>query len=355
MENQDLWSVSDAEFDVNSMSGFGSEEQSTEPEQQEEVQEDQQQHEEYTQQESEQVQEESLYDAEPTEEQSVETTGSDGINYEAEYRKVVGTPFKANGKEITVDSAEDAIKLMQMGANYHKQMQQLKPAKRVIAMLEQAGLMDEQKLNHVIDIMNGNSQAIHKLIQERNIDVSDLYSNEEIDYTPNQHQVSDERIEIDTLFNELNGTEHGKRVLQDVVGGWDEKSRHAIGQTPDILRVLSSQVENGIYDVIVAEVDKQRMLGNIPANAPMLQAYEQVGKYLQANGRLTPTSSKHQGQTAPVQRTTVASQQQATAPTGSNTRKRVANSARTSNSSTISQQMENVFAMSDEEFKRKYS
>ena len=169
MENQDLWSVSDAEFDVNSMSGFGSEEQGTEPEQQEEVQEDQQQHEEYTQQESEQFQEESSYDAEPTEEQSVETTGSYGVNYEAEYRKVVGTPFKANGKEITVDSAEDAIKLMQMGANYHKQMQQLKPAKRVIAMLEQAGLMDEQKLNHVIDIMNGNSQAIHKLIQERNL------------------------------------------------------------------------------------------------------------------------------------------------------------------------------------------
>ena len=355
METQDLWSVSDAEFDVNSMSGFGSENSSTEPVQQEEVHEEQQPHEEQPQHEDEYIQEESPYEGVSNEEHVEESSGSDGIDYEAEYRKVIGTAIKANGKEIVIDSAEDAIKLIQMGANYHKQMQQLKPAKRVIAMLEQAGLMDEQKLNHVIDIMNGNSQAIHKLIQERNIDVSDLYSNEEIDYTPNQHQVSDERIEIDALFNELNGTEYGKRVLQDVVGGWDEKSRHAIGQTPDILRVLSSQVENGIYDVIVAEVDKQRMLGNIPANAPMLQAYEQVGKYLQANGRLTPTSSKHQGQTAPVQRTTVASQQQATAPTGSNTRKRVANAARTSNSSTISQQMENVFAMSDEEFKRKYS
>ena len=242
---------------------------------------------------------------------------------------------------------------MQMGANYHKQMQQLKPAKRIIAMLEQAGMLDENKLNHAIDIMNGNSAAIHKLIQERNVDVSDLYSDSEVDYTPNQHQVTDERIELDTLFNELNSTSHGQRVLQEVAGTWDEKSRYTIGQTPEILRLLSNQIENGIYDVIVAEVDKQRMLGNIPANAPMLQAYEQVGKYLQANGRLIPAGS-NVGK-VPTQQTKEFKQHQATVPSnGSNTRKRVANTARSSTSS-ISTQMDNVFAMSDEDFKRKYS
>ena len=242
---------------------------------------------------------------------------------------------------------------MQMGANYHKQMQQLKPAKRIIAMLEQAGMLDENKLNHAIDIMSGNSAAIHKLIQERNVDVSDLYSDSEVDYTPNQHQVTDERIELDTLFNELNSTSHGQRVLQEVAGTWDEKSRYTIGQTPEILRLLSNQIENGIYDVIVAEVDKQRMLGNIPANAPMLQAYEQVGKYLQANGRLIPAGS-NVGK-VPTQQTKEFKQHQATVPSnGSNTRKRVANTAR-SNTSSISTQMDNVFAMSDEDFKRKYS
>lgn len=59
------------------------------------------------------------------------------------------------------------LSLVQMGANYHKQMQQLKPAKRIIAMLEQAGMfLMKNKLNHAIDIMSGNSAAIHKLIQE---------------------------------------------------------------------------------------------------------------------------------------------------------------------------------------------
>ena len=350
--SDNIWEVSDAEYDVDSISDFeltAPAEQETEEviehEQDEQVYEDEPEH---------QEEHVDVYQDAQESEDEVEDTPSDSTtDYESQYKKIVGTPFKANGKEITVDSAEDAIKLMQMGANYHKQMQQLKPAKRIIAMLEQAGMLDENKLNHAIDIMNGNSAAIHKLIQERNVDVSDLYSDSEVDYTPNQHQVTDERIELDTLFNELNSTSHGQRVLQEVAGTWDEKSRYTIGQTPEILRLLSNQIESGIYDVIVAEVDKQRMLGNIPANAPMLQAYEQVGKYLQANGRLIPAGS-NVGK-VPTQQTKEFKQHQATVPSnGSNTRKRVANTARSSTSS-ISTQMDNVFAMSDEDFKRKYS
>ena len=350
--SDNIWEVSDAEYDVDSISDF----EPTEPVEQQtedliEHEQDEQVYEDEPEHQEEHV--DVYQDAQEAEDEVEDTSSDSATDYESQYKKIVGTPFKANGKEITVDSAEDAIKLMQMGANYHKQMQQLKPAKRIIAMLEQAGMLDENKLNHAIDIMNGNSAAIHKLIQERNVDVSDLYSDSEVDYTPNQHQVTDERIELDTLFNELNSTSHGQRVLQEVAGTWDEKSRYTIGQTPEILRLLSNQIENGIYDVIVAEVDKQRMLGNIPANAPMLQAYEQVGKYLQANGRLIPAGS-NVGK-VPTQQTKEFKQHQATVPSnGSNTRKRVANTAR-SNTSSISTQMDNVFAMSDEDFKRKYS
>lgn len=350
--SDNIWEVSDAEYDVDSISDF----EPTEPVEQQtedliEHEQDEQVYEDEPEHQEEHV--DVYQDAQEAEDEVEDTSSDSATDYESQYKKIVGTPFKANGKEITVDSADDAIKLMQMGANYHKQMQQLKPAKRIIAMLEQAGMLDENKLNHAIDIMNGNSAAIHKLIQERNVDVSDLYSDSEVDYTPNQHQVTDERIELDTLFNELNSTSHGQRVLQEVAGTWDEKSRYTIGQTPEILRLLSNQIENGIYDVIVAEVDKQRMLGNIPANAPMLQAYEQVGKYLQANGRLIPAGS-NVGK-VPTQQTKEFKQHQATVPSnGSNTRKRVANTAR-SNTSSISTQMDNVFAMSDEDFKRKYS
>ena len=350
--SNNIWEVSDAEYDVDSISDF----EPTEPVEQQtedliEHEQDEQVYEDEPEHQEEHV--DAYQDAQESEDEVEDTHSDSATDYESQYKKIVGTPFKANGKEITVDSAEDAIKLMQMGANYHKQMQQLKPAKRIIAMLEQAGMLDENKLNHAIDIMNGNSAAIHKLIQERNVDVSDLYSDSEVDYTPNQHQVTDERIELDTLFNELNSTSHGQRVLQEVAGTWDEKSRYTIGQTPEILRLLSNQIESGIYDVIVAEVDKQRMLGNIPANAPMLQAYEQVGKYLQANGRLIPAGS-NVGK-VPTQQTKEFKQHQATVPSnGSNTRKRVANTAR-SNTSSISTQMDNVFAMSDEDFKRKYS
>ena len=164
--SNNIWEVSDAEYDVDSISNFEPtepvEQQTEEPiehEQDEQVYEDEPEHQE------EQV--DAYQDAQESEDEVEDTHSDSATDYESQYKKIVGTPFKANGKEITVDSAEDAIKLMQMGANYHKQMQQLKPAKRIIAMLEQAGMLDENKLNHAIDIMTGNSAAIHKLIQVR--------------------------------------------------------------------------------------------------------------------------------------------------------------------------------------------
>ena len=39
------------------------------------------------------------------------------INYKQEYENLLAT-FKANGKDMKVDSVEDARRLMQMGANY---------------------------------------------------------------------------------------------------------------------------------------------------------------------------------------------------------------------------------------------
>ena len=72
---------------------------------------------------------------------------SDDIDYQTEFKKLIGSPIKANGMEITVDSVDDAIRLMQMGMGYSRKMEELKPARQVIAMLENNGLMDTEKLN----------------------------------------------------------------------------------------------------------------------------------------------------------------------------------------------------------------
>ena len=57
------------------------------------------------------------------------------LDYKAEYEKLL-KPFKANGRDIQVGSVDDAIALMQMGANYNKKMAALKPNMKLLKMLE---------------------------------------------------------------------------------------------------------------------------------------------------------------------------------------------------------------------------
>ena len=48
------------------------------------------------------------------------------VDYKTEYERLLA-PFKANGRDISVKGVDDAITLMQMGANYNKKMAALKP------------------------------------------------------------------------------------------------------------------------------------------------------------------------------------------------------------------------------------
>ena len=90
---------------------------------------------------------------EPGQEQEEEGKQSEGLpadfNYKEGYEKLMA-PFKANGKMITPRSPEEAISLMQMGANYTRKMQELQPYRKVMLMLQNNGLMDEEKLSFLI-------------------------------------------------------------------------------------------------------------------------------------------------------------------------------------------------------------
>ena len=61
------------------------------------------------------------------------------------YNKIMA-PFKANGKMIELRSPEEAVSLMQMGANYTRKMQELQPHRKTLLMLQDNNLLDAEKL-----------------------------------------------------------------------------------------------------------------------------------------------------------------------------------------------------------------
>jgi hypothetical protein len=204
------------------------------------------------------------------------------IDYKAAYEQLMA-PFKANGRDITPKSPEDAISLMQMGANYNKKMAGLKPSLKLVKMLEANDLMDEGKLGFLIDLHKRDPAAINKLIVDSKMDPLDLSTAKAEEYKPGSHAVDEREMELDEVLEDLKGSKNYNRTLEVVSAQWDKTSKGVITANPQILRIINGHMDNGVYDVIQAEIESERTFGRLKGVSD-LDAYKQVGDALQASG-----------------------------------------------------------------------
>lgn len=214
-------------------------------------------------------------------EESVEEDTKDEIDYKKAYEELT-KPFKANGKEIKVESIDEAITLMKMGANYNKKMAALKPSLKILKMLENNSLLDENKLSYLIDLEKKDPKAINKLIKDSGIDPLDVDVDNEVDYTPKSYSVSDNQIELDSILEELRESEGYHKTIDIIGNRWDKESREVILSNPSLIKVINNHVEAKVYDEVIAQVDKRRMLGQLQGMSD-IEAYKLVGDELFLN------------------------------------------------------------------------
>lgn len=223
----------------------------------------------------------------------------DTIDYKSEYERLTA-PFKANGRELQVKSVDDAIALMQMGANYNKKMAALKPNLKLMKMLENNGLLNEEKISFLIDLDKKNPGAINKLVKDSGLDPMDLDADKASEYKQSTYAVGDQEIELDTVLDELSGSEAYTRTLEIVGNKWDVASKQVIAAQPQLLRVIHDHVASGIYELITAEMENERLFGRLNGLSD-IEAYRQVGDAIHARGgfnHLVQGSSQTQGKSA---------------------------------------------------------
>lgn len=219
------------------------------------------------------------------------------VDYKKEYERLLA-PFKANGRDIQVKNIDEAITLMQMGANYNKKMAALKPNLKIMKMLENNNLLTEDKINFLIDLDKKNPAAINKLVKDSGIDPMDLDAEKASAYKQTAYTVDDREIELDTVLDELQGSPSYNRTLEIVGTKWDAASKQVIASTPQILRVINDHVSSGIYDAITKEIENERMFGRLRGMSD-IEAYRQVGDAMHARGAfnsLVQGSSQNQQQ-----------------------------------------------------------
>lgn len=215
---------------------------------------------------------------------------SDTIDYEQFYKDVM-TPFKANRKTITLKNAKEAIQLMQQGANYTRKMQELAPYRKSLLMLKDNGLLDENKINFLIDLDKKNPEAIKKLLKDAKIDPLDINTEEEPKYKEGTHLISDAEANLKTAINDLLAEEGGNETLQEISNKWDNTSKDEIGKDPRILSTINEQKHNGVYKLITDEIERLETLGQLNPNIPFLYKYKMVGDALVQQKQRTPVAT----------------------------------------------------------------
>jgi len=213
-------------------------------------------------------------------------SGSADASTMADFYNKITAPFKANGKDVQVRTPEEAIRLMQMGTNYSKRMQELKPLRAMNAMLQQHGLTSEEDVSFLIDLKNGDEKAIKKLLKDQKIDPLDIDMDEADGYQPKNYAPDPQSMSFREAIEETYQKEGGQELIQDIndaKGYWDDASKEALRKNPGIFDNLLEQRSSGIYEKITAELDHQLTMGYLKG-VPFLEAYDAVGVEMEKAG-----------------------------------------------------------------------
>lgn len=272
LSEEDVLNMSDEEFSEVSITEIGKPNQSTPNQTEENTQVNQ-----GTEPPAQQTQETQPTDS--TGSVNTKTKPEEVLSPEVAFYREVTAPFKANNTQVQIKDPKDAIRLMQMGLNYNEKMANLKPHMRILRSLDKAGLLDESKLNHLIDLANHKPEAIAQLIKDSQVDTYSLPDIEEQPYKAQDHMLSQQQVDFEEVVNTISGSTYGSAVLQ-TVHKWDEASMQTLFQNPMYLEQLTEQKETGLFDDTISTIKQGLALGKLDPSKPMVDLYNDVASYL---------------------------------------------------------------------------
>ena len=224
-----------------------------------------------------------------TVEDVVEPSKEVELDYKAMYEDMMG-PVKVGGKEFKVKSVDDAKKLLGMGFSFSENMQGVKPLRAVGKTLESAGIIvngvvDEVALTRLIDIQNGDKNALAQLMQEKEIDPLDVET-EDISYTPTATMATEQSLAIEDVERELISRGSVDSVITQL-DTLDDKSKEFFNESPQNLLALDDDIKSGVFDQVMQTVRYEKSLGRLSGVSDM-EAYIQMVTTQQPAQQMTP-------------------------------------------------------------------
>lgn len=265
--------------------------------------------------------------------------------------KILNQPIRANGRDIKIKDADEAVRMIQMGFGMQEKARKMKPYMRHIKTLENAQLLDENKINFAIDLLNGDKDAIVKLMKDSKIDPLDFDSEEnpESNYVPKNHSVPESRVQFDEQLDLISSSPKKQETLE-YVRSLDDDSFNLIKKDPRAIGTINNLMENGYHDKIQAELDKSQLLGDpLISGKSDLEAYLLIGMKLDKEGAFSNDPAPTKANTPSQSKSTPNKQKKADAK-----QKKAASSnpgaAKAPKPKKEELDLEDYFNMSDEDF-----
>lgn len=288
----------------------------------------------------------------PAKEDGKAKSGDEGAKDESEavdWNKVMSQPITANGRQLKIETPEDAVSLMQMGANYSKKMAAIKPNLKLLKMLESNGLLSEESIGFLIDVHKKDPAAISKLVADAKIDPLDITNEKATEYKPGNHRVSEQEMQLDAVLSDIKDSKHYADTLKLVSTDWDDASRQVVAAHPGVMKIIESHMANGAYALISEKIEQERMFGRLQGVSD-IEAYKQVSDAIEQRGGFAHL----QGQKAPAKaapaKVVVEQKSSKADEDAQREKKRAAGATRTGTQSKALPEDFNIMGMSDDDF-----
>ena len=204
-------------------------------------------------------------------------------NYKEFYEKVALAKFTANGKEVEgFKDPADLIRAQQALHGYSDKMKVIKEYKPFLKALEERGVTaDADKFNLAMSLIDGDPEAIKKVLKDKNIDPLEL-DLDDIKYTAKNVIPSQAQLLIEETYEQAENLGVGDKFSRVINKDWDITSLKELVENSAVRNDLIQHLNDGTYDIVSDEIKRMELL-DINGS---LSGMSSIDKYRMAVGRI---------------------------------------------------------------------
>ena len=179
--------------------------------------------------------------------------------YEDFYKQAT-SEFVANGKVMKgFNDPKKIIQAQQMAAGFSEKMKAFKKYRPFINPLKEKGMLENpDKFNLMLNALDGDKEAIKKIIQEAEIDPTEL-DMENVNYKANNHISTDIEVAFDDVIDTASQYGVRDRVEQVVAKDWDDDSVIELLEDPQNSADLINHLSTGVYDLVQERISQKKI------------------------------------------------------------------------------------------------